>query len=89
MLSRLERALWTFMYVCSGVVDTNESHMALYFPEAGNLNDSNADMCSDVAGPSSSGTGDLFDLGSSSRSRSSISSPTTSTNVRHLGIERD
>ena len=35
------------------VLVTNESNMTSYFPEAGNLNDSNADMCSDVAGPSS------------------------------------
>ena len=34
--------------------------MALYFPEAGNLNGSNANMCSDLAGPSSSGSGDSF-----------------------------
>ena len=33
---------------------------ASYFPEAGNLIGSNTDMCSDVAGPSSSGSGDLF-----------------------------
>ena len=44
------------------VVVTNESNMASYFSEAGNLNGSNADMCSDVAGPSSSGPGDLFDF---------------------------
>ena len=31
-----------------GVVITNESNMAWYFPEAGNLNGSNAGMCSDV-----------------------------------------
>ena len=36
--------------------------MASYFPKAGNLNGSNADMCSDEAGPSSSGSGDLFEL---------------------------
>ena len=47
----------------------NESNMASYFPEAENLNDSNADMCSDVVGPSRSGSGDLFNFGSSSRSR--------------------
>ena len=33
-----------------GVVVTNESNMTSYFPEAGNLNGSNADMCSYVAG---------------------------------------
>ena len=30
-----------------GVVVTNEFNMTSYFPEAGNLNRSNADMCSD------------------------------------------
>ena len=39
-----------------GVIVTNESNMASYFPEAGNLNGSNAGMCSEVAGPSSSGS---------------------------------
>ena len=43
-----------------GVVVTNESNMASFFPEAGNLNGSDADMCSDVAGPSSSGLGGFF-----------------------------
>ena len=36
--------------------------MASYFPEAGNLNGSNPDVCSDVAGPSSSGSSNLFEL---------------------------
>ena len=45
-----------------GIVVTDESNMASYSPEAGNLNGSNADMCSDVAGRSSSGSGDLFEL---------------------------
>ena len=36
--------------------------MASYFPEGGNLNGSDADMYSDVAGPSSSAPGDLFEL---------------------------
>ena len=44
------------------VVVTDESNVALYFPEAGNLNGSNPDMCSDVAGPLSSGLGDLLEL---------------------------
>ena len=35
-----------------GVVVTNEYNMASYFPVAGNFNGSNANMCSDVAGPS-------------------------------------
>ena len=34
------------------VVATNESNMASYFPEARNLNGSNADRCSDGARPS-------------------------------------
>ena len=53
--------------------------MASYLPEAGNLNGGNADMCSDVAGPSSSGSGDLFDFGSSSRFRSLTTMTTTKT----------
>ena len=36
--------------------------MALYFPKAEKSNGSKADMCSDVAGPLISGSGDLFDL---------------------------
>ena len=38
-----------------GVVVANKSNMASYFPEAVNLNDSNAEMCFDVAWSSSSG----------------------------------
>ena len=45
-----------------GVVVTNKSNMASYFPEAGNFNDSNAEVCSDVAGPSSSSSSDLFEF---------------------------
>ena len=52
------------------VVVTRKSNMALYFPEAGSLNGSNADRCSDVAGPSSSGMGDLFELSDRSCIRS-------------------
>ena len=44
------------------VVATNESNMASYFPKEGNLNGSDATMCSDVAGPLSSGSGDCFEL---------------------------
>ena len=51
----------------SGNVVKNESNMALYFPEAGNLNGSNAEMCFHVARPSSSGSGDLFELPDRSR----------------------
>ena len=36
--------------------------MALYFPKAGNLNDSNAHVGSNVIGPSISGSGNLFEL---------------------------
>ena len=42
------------------VVVTHEFNMASYFPEVGNLNGSNNDICSDVAGPSISGSGDFF-----------------------------
>ena len=52
------------------VVVKHESNMVSYFPEEGNLNASNADMCSDVAGPSCSGSGDLFEL--SDRSNETI-----------------
>ena len=52
------------------VVVMNESNMASCFPEAGNLNGSNTDMCSDVAEPSSRGSGDLFEL--SDRSNETI-----------------
>ena len=44
--------------------------MASYFPEAGNFKGSDADMCCDVAGPSSGGSGDLFEL--SDRSKETI-----------------
>ena len=53
----------------AGVVVANESNMASYFPEAGNLRGRNADICSDMAGPSGSGLGDLLVFGSSSRFR--------------------
>ena len=43
-----------------GAVVTKESNIALYFPKAGNLNGSIADMHSDVAGQSTSGSGNLF-----------------------------
>ena len=45
------------------IVVTHEFNRASYFPEAGNLNGNNADMCSHVAWPSSSGSGDLFEPG--------------------------
>ena len=51
---------------CGSVV-TNESNMASYFPEAGNSNGGNADLSSNVAGPSSSGSGDLFQLSDRSK----------------------
>ena len=44
------------------VVVTHDSNMASYFHEAENLNGRNADMCFDVAGLSSRGSGDLFEL---------------------------
>ena len=45
-----------------GVVVTNESNMASNFPEEGNLSGGNADMCCGVAGSSSSGSDDLFEV---------------------------
>ena len=42
------------------VVVTHEFNMASYIPEAGNLNVTSADMCSDVAGTSISGSGNFF-----------------------------
>ena len=42
------------------VVVMHEFNMASNFPEAGNLSGSNADMCSDVAEPSISGSGNFF-----------------------------
>ena len=48
-------------------------------PLSGILNSSNG----------SSGSSDLFDFGSSSRSHTFTISPTTSTTGRHLGFERD
>ena len=61
---------------------------ALVFPKR-ETNGSNADTCSDVAGPSSSGSGHLFDFGSSSRSHTLTIFPTTSTIGRHLEFESD
>ena len=52
------------------VVVTHDSNMASHFPEAGNLNGSNADTYSVVAGPSCSGSGVLFEL--SDRSNETI-----------------
>ena len=43
--------------------------MESYFPEARNLKGSNADMCSDVAAPSSNGSSDLVELLDRSRPR--------------------
>lgn len=43
-----------------GVVVMSEYNMASYFPEARNSNGSNADICPDVAGPSSSDSDDFF-----------------------------
>ena len=40
----------------------NESNMASYFQEAGNLSGSCTGMCSEVAGPSNSGSRNLFGL---------------------------
>ena len=71
------------------VVDTHESTMESYFPEAGNLNGRN-DMCSDVAGLSRSGYREIclsFPIGEILRTFTI--SPTTNTTGCHLGFERD
>ena len=65
-----------------GVLVTNKSNMAQYYPEAENLNGINADICSYVAGPSSSGWSDLFSR--AYRSRNFPFSPTANT-TRHPG----
>ena len=52
-----------------GVVVTNESNIASYFPKAGNVNGSNANVCSDMAGPSISGSRDLFKLSDGSEKK--------------------
>ena len=58
--------------------------MASYFPEAGNVSGSNADMCADVAqGLLSSGSGNLFELSDRSRSHTFTISPTTSSTGCH------
>ena len=72
-----------------GVVVTNESKTASYFPEAGNLNGRNADMCFDVARPSSSGSGDLFELTDRSNETDPESLKGARTTGRHLGFKRD
>ena len=64
--------------------------MASYFPEAGNLNGSNADTCSYVAGPLSSNLGDLFELPDRSNETETESLNTgPRTTGRNLGFERD
>ena len=44
------------------VVVTHEFNKESYFSEGENLNGINADMCSGVAGPSISGSGDSFEF---------------------------
>ena len=44
------------------VVVTHEFHLASYLLEAGILNGNNADMCSYVAGQSTSSSDDSFEL---------------------------
>ena len=66
----------------------NRKLRAGFFPDAGNLNASNADMCSDTAGPSNSGSGVLFELLDRSKSHTFTISATTNT-YRQLGFELD
>ena len=72
-----------------GVVVTNDSNMVSFFPEVGNLNGSNANICSDVAGHQVAVRAICFDFGSSSRSRTLTISTTISTTDRYLGFGRD
>ena len=72
-----------------GVVVTSESNMAPYFPEAGNLNGINADMCSDVAGPSSSGSGDCLSFQICLDPIFLLFTPLLAPLGHHLGFERD
>ena len=69
-----------------GVVVMNESNTVSYFLEAGNLNDSNSDTFSCVAGLLSGCSGDLFELSDRSRTHTFTISPTTG---HHLGFECD
>ena len=71
------------------VVVTHESNTASYFTEEGNLNYSNAYMCSDVAGPASNRSGDLFELSNRSNTTYFYYFPTTSTTGVRLAFERD
>ena len=64
-------------------------YMAPYFPQVVSLNGSNADTGSDVTGPSSISSGDLFELSDWSRFRPFTISPTTNNTGRHLAFERD
>ena len=68
------------------VVVTHESKMASYFPEAGYLNGRNSDMCSDVAGPSSS-SGNKFEISDGSNTTCFYYLPTASTTGCHLGFK--
>ena len=61
MHNDVKQCFWARTCIVVFVVP-HEFNMALYFPESGNLNGSNFDICSDVAGPSSSGSGDVFEL---------------------------
>ena len=47
---------------CGSQVVMHEFNMASYFLEAEKINGRNADMCSDMAGPSISGSGDLLSI---------------------------
>ena len=45
-----------------GICSHAQIQYGVVLPEVGNLNGRNTDMCSDVAGPSASGSEDLFEL---------------------------
>ena len=71
------------------VVVTHESNMASYILEPGNLKSRNVCLCSDVAGPSSSGSGICLSFQIGQILRTFTISPTSNTTDRHLGFERD
>ena len=75
-----------------GDVVTNESNMASYFPEEGNLNGSIADMTCIlmwIGRGVDRGSGDLFELSDRSNKTDPESIKGPRTTGRHFGFERD
>ena len=76
---------WARMCIV-GVLVTNESNMASYFCETRNLNGSNTDMCSDVAGPSAAARATCLSI---QIGQIKTLFRISSTTGRHLGFEHD